>query len=180
MKCSVCSSEFSQKKSTQKLCSNACRHQDARKPRIPSLLDRFCTRVSIGDGCWEWQGKHTKTGYGQLYVSGGKLNPKIRAAHRVSWELFHGDIGDKQVLHRCDNRGCVRPDHLFLGTQIDNIRDMVKKDRHSKTMTVEQVQWIRQNFKGGWNNAKKIASDFGVSWQTIYAVAGGRDWNGIT
>ncbi len=76
-------------------------------------------------GCWEWQGWLDKDGYGTFRSSVNKSR-----AHRWSYSNFVGPIGDLLVLHLCDNPKCVRPSHLFLGTQQDNMRDMYGKGRH--------------------------------------------------
>lgn len=81
-------------------------------------------------GCWEWVGSKRRYGYGQVYFN-GKSAVK---AHRVAWELAYGPVSDGLcVLHKCDNTACINPDHLFLGSQLDNIRDMNLKGRHGKT-----------------------------------------------
>lgn len=85
----------------------------------------FWGRVQKGDGCWIWPGKGS-VNYGSVHV-GANLN---MSAHRVAWRLTHGAIPrGLQVLHHCDNRRCVRPSHLHLGTQADNIHDMWSRGR---------------------------------------------------
>jgi hypothetical protein len=101
----------------EKQCSTAC---------------RFWSKVGRAEsGCWEWQWSVFKqTGYGQF-----ALDSKTPVnAHRMSWELVNGTVPSGSfVLHKCDNRKCVNPEHLFLGNQQDNMEDMAKKGRHVGT-----------------------------------------------
>jgi hypothetical protein len=95
---------------------------------MTSLEARFWRFVTKTDGCWEWTGADNGHGYGAFSVA----RSKARAAHRVSWEIHNGQIpGRLWVLHKCDNRRCVNPSHLFLGDNTANVRDCVSKGRWS-------------------------------------------------
>lgn len=90
-----------------------------------SIEERFWAKATSGDGCWEWMGPRVGIGYGSFWANG-----KTVRAHRLAWELVNGPIPTGlSVLHRCDNPPCVRPDHLFIGTNADNSKDMVQKGR---------------------------------------------------
>lgn len=101
--------------------------------RLP-FADRFWSKVEKSEGCWTWNGALQTNGYGKIYAGpspgSAKRGSAVMAAHRASWVLHFGEIGDGlSVLHRCDNPLCVRPDHLFLGDHAANMRDCAAKGR---------------------------------------------------
>lgn len=139
-----------------------------------SIYTRFVTKVAFaGSDCWYWYGAKHKLGYGLMNALGESK------AHCVSWRLHKGDIPDGMfVLHKCDVRNCVNPDHLFLGTQTDNMRDMVSKDRHCKVkhrgedncrskLTNKQAQSIRDEFSTGRFMQIELAKKYNLSPMTI-------------
>lgn len=88
-------------------------------------IPRFWSKVDTSGDCWIWTATKNRRGYGQFYYEG-----RLQLAHRVAYKLTYGPVDDDiHVLHRCDNPSCIRPDHLFLGTQRDNVQDMIGKGR---------------------------------------------------
>ena len=139
--------------------------------------------VSDADGCWEWTGSKDKGGYGRIRVGDKKM-----LAHRFSWELANGAIptGDGHhgvcVCHRCDNPGCCNPNHLFLGTQPENIQDMKRKgrvryrsgsDHPESKLTPAQAMEIRScpDISGA-----EFGRRFGVCRTTVLDIRNGKAW----
>lgn len=128
--------------------------------------------------CWEWQAYIMPCGYGQF----GWLNNKIWLTHRLSWVFANGEISNEIcVLHKCDNRKCVNPNHLFLGTRLDNAKDMVSKDRQNKApklnlrkLTIQQANEIRELYAKGGIGTRALANQFGVSKPIICDIINGK------
>lgn len=94
--------------------------------RWPDPVARFWSKINKNaDGCWRWGGVIKQDGYGVIIIKS-----KETRAHRLSWQIHNGEIADGLfVLHQCDNRSCVNPNHLFLGNHVANMLDMVSKGR---------------------------------------------------
>lgn len=130
------------------------------------------------EGCWEWQAEKTSNGYGAYRKSG--QGRKIYLAHRYAYELAYGAFDKKLfVCHKCDNPQCIRPDHLFLGTNEDNMKDAVRKQRQKRTLSNEKVREIVKLKEQGENGAK-IALKYDVAPTTIYSIFAGETWSHVT
>lgn len=142
---------------------------------IRSDFDRLMDKVNIeGDGCWEVSTKYDR--YGRIMI-GRKVYP----AHHVAYEMFYGvKLGvDDRVLHECDNRPCIRPDHLRKGTLSDNAIDTAQKGRHPmQKLTPQKVAKLREMLKEGVDK-KVIAKEFEVTTCTVYDIECGRSWSHV-
>ena len=147
--------------------------------RVP-LLDRLNRKTEIVGECWEWTGKVNKNGYGELRIPSGTSHRKQARAHRISYKIYNPEWeGAECVLHTCDNRRCWNPAHLFLGTNADNVEDMVSKGRNRRgslhqfsKLTDERVGIIRSSSE----SAKKLAKIFGVSASAIDLCRQRKTW----
>lgn len=152
------------------------------------MTERFWAKVSKSAGCWEWTAATNASGYGVF--GNQKDNAALGIpvlAHRVSWEWSFGSIPTGLfVCHRCDNRKCVNPTHLFLGTALDNNRDCLAKgrnslvrakgSRHGRAKLHEtDVAEIRRRIAEG-ESQKVIAESFGVNYRTISNIKTGVGW----
>jgi len=135
---------------------------------------RFWAKVKKTPTCWLWQRALDEWGYGRF--GGG-------SAHRVAWRFAYGPVPKGlQVLHRCDNPPCVRPDHLFLGSQADNMADMVVKGRALRgernpnaKLTWEAVRAIRAQHAAGVSK-HSLSRQFGVDRTVITSIVDGLTW----
>jgi hypothetical protein len=122
---------------------------------LRQIFYKFVTPLT-SNLCWEWQGSILKdSGYGRI-----KLKGKMVRAHRLSYEVHFEKIPDGLcVLHKCDNRRCVNPHHLFLGTHIDNMADMVKKKRQAKGSTHHSRLYPELVLRGNKHGRAKLSVD---------------------
>lgn len=175
-----------------RFCSQQCRYA-----AYGTLEDRFWKRVEKTDTCWGWSGPFNRKGYGWLTV-----NRRPFLAHRFSYQLHIGPIPDDMfVCHHCDNPACVRPEHLFLGTNLDNMRDMYAKGRGptgqrsgrhthpertargerqgSAKLTEAKVREIRQRFAAGGISQTALAAEYGVDRSTVGWIIRGKHWRHV-
>lgn len=147
----------------------------ARKQVLAERLFGNCVPVPES-GCWIWEGYLTKDGYGQITIS-----DKGHRTHRVAWELVNGPIPHGMlVCHRCDTPTCINPNHLFIGSHSDNLRDAMNKGRKQPPpnpgkLTAEQVVEIR-------NASEKqsvIAKKYGIVQQMVSSIKLRQTWKHV-
>lgn len=145
-----------------------------------SLKSRFEAKFRVTPGCWEWAASKNIRGYGRFRLQGRE--GKTVMAHRFSYELYAGPIPNGlQILHKCDNPGCVNPDHLWPGTQKENMADKNAKGRgnynlgskcHNAVLTEEQVMAIRADRR----KQRLIAADYGIRRNHVSMIKTGKLW----
>lgn len=154
-----------------------------------AIKSRFMSKVKKTDPCWLWTAYKSDAGYGSFW-----FKRKLELAHRSSWTLFKGKIPKGiHVLHKCDNPSCVNPRHLFLGTNLDNIMDKVKKGRSkfshlpippNSKLSPNIVLEIRKQYIPGNNqgdrSAKALGRKYGIHPSYVYRLIHKRCWSAIT
>lgn len=139
---------------------------------------RFESKFNKTNECWNWNAAVGSSGYGHFWMDGKPI-----PSNRASYKIYIGEIPNGNlVLHKCDNRLCVNPNHLFLGSNQDNMKDMVTKNRQAKgilikasKLTPEQILKIRSDIR----SQRKIAHDYGVSHTTIGDIKNNKYWSHI-
>lgn len=145
------------------------------KPREQEISERFLPNIyKSSSSCWLWLGAKISTGYGEVTIQG-----KTWLAHRFSY-LYHKseDPGSFFVCHTCDIPHCVNPDHLWLGSPVDNVLDMCYKLRHSHKLTVADVKLIRSLALEGIKPSI-LAKRFFLHVTTIRSVINRKTWDWI-
>lgn len=152
-----------------------------RKGQKRGDLVRLMERVQPepNSGCWLWDGTLFPNGYGAF-----RIDERTHGAHRASWLLHNGPIPDGMVVcHKCDVRACVNPEHLFLGTALDNQRDMTRKgrgrtgERNGRAkLTSSQVAELRSLASTGRFRHWQLARMFGVARPTVSQLLRGESW----
>lgn len=150
--------------------------------RRTNTVSWFWSMVDQSGDCWPWLGRLDRGGYGRL-----GFYDRNWWAHRLALHLSGTTVpAEMDVLHRCDNPRCCRPDHLFLGTAKDNARDMVAKGRqrgpkgethHLAKLNIDDVQWIRT--LQGLVRPGVMAKGFGISHAALHSIVHGKSWKGV-
>lgn len=149
------------------------------------IVKRFWSKVCKEDTneCWMWIGCVNGSGYGSF-----KTSYKSNMAHRFSWELVNGKIPNGlEILHKCDNRLCVNPNHMDIGTSKDNMRDMINKgrsgvgDKNSMSKYTElDVLRIKKAYKKGISTYESVGKLFGISWGHVRQLVLCTRWKHIS
>ena len=158
-----------------------------KKYKDKNNIERFITNVNIGDKCWEWNGHRDKDGYGRFHIYYTKTKKQTNiGAHKVSYELFYGKLvpGGMCVCHTCDNPTCVNPNHLWLGTNQDNMDDKINKGRqihgenhHRAKLNWEKVKEIRVLYNNGENSREQLSKLFEMDKSTISDICNNIIWH---
>lgn len=164
--CGCCGELYAPNSGSAQFCSDMCRLRAKSR--------------SAKNGCTEFYGSLDKDGYGYLTLNGRKF----MRAHRLSYMLNRGSIPDgMEVCHTCDNPSCINPEHLFLGTALDNKLDCIAKSRQCRGVNVRtnilseaDVLEIRKDSRV----AREVAESYGVTRYAIYDIRSGKNWKWLS
>jgi hypothetical protein len=147
-------------------------------------IQRFWSKATITanpEKCWNWTAYKVKRGYGRI-----RLGDKSHLAHRVAYYLTYGEYPeDLLVCHSCDNPACINPNHLFLGTTLDNVTDKMQKGRHDPSrgeknglakLTWDKVRMIRSQYATGQFTQKQLAQHYGIGKSVLSRVVRNEMW----
>jgi len=158
------------------------------KQHILNRLNRYIVQIPFSE-CHYWiGGLGRQNGYGAFKIreKGNRTNNRQFKPHRLMYEFFKGPIGDKHVLHTCDNPCCVNPDHLFLGTHLDNMRDMAAKGRSwcgskhkAAKLKPEEVLEIRKFYSEGGHTTRSLGLKYKVDSKHIHNIVTGKKWKKV-
>ncbi len=149
-------------------------------------LERFWEKVDTSGTCWLWRGFRNPKGYGTFWWKGRKL-----MATHAAWDIAYGALPEDglRILHHCDNPPCVRPSHLWQGTPLDNMRDMIAKGRERHPvryglrtwhkLSEHDVRAIRSAYSSGGLTQEALASQYGVSRRLIGGIVTGKRWRSV-
>ena len=172
---------------------------DHRTPNDFWKLLKRVPNVRLGSDCWIWTHGHVNAGISTVALKDGygvfKYRGKQWLTHRLAWTLKHGEIPkspitgkDKLILHHCDTPSCCNPDHLFIGTDAVNRRDMVAKGRakyacgeqdSQAKLTDSLVREIRSKYTGKYGQISALAREYGVHVATMYSVVARKTWKHV-
>ena len=166
-------------------CSRECRDKAITIP----LKVRFQQYIgpTTPKGCILWTGTISSNGYGRILKDSSHPGPRILQAHRLAWEYANGPIPNGfDILHTCDNPPCINPEHLVLGTQQDNMADMVSKGRqhkgqtcHLSQLTEEIVLAIRSEYKRRRVTLQYLADKYDTTFSNVSAIIRRKSWKHI-
>lgn len=149
----------------------------------PKQLISFNEKVKKTQTCWLWTRAKTDKGYGNTSLGKHNYHP----AHRISWTIHKGKIPNGLwVLHKCDVRSCVNPDHLYLGTHEDNMRDMSARNRHydcagekhpKAILNWKKVHQLRKEYSLGKLGCIRLSRKYGITPSGIYLIIANINWH---
>lgn len=158
-----------------------------REKREP--LDRFCALTKKTDSCWLWLGSKNPDGYGKFHLKGKSI-----AAHRFIFSQTYkfNLVSSQLVLHKCDVRNCVNPEHLFLGSQLDNVRDCIIKGRfkynfkknkgeghYAAKLKSKDIVLIRKLYSETKISQTKLAKQFKISNSLVWLIINRKIWKEV-